>query len=195
LRWSSLTGWRHPAGLAEPVTLETRRHPVVETWTATRLSVPVPGNFAEVVARFESTIDSYPADDFAARVQRGASWDEILEHTESLAPFGFLIYWRNAVSEMMSLAGDDALCVSYLMGNHTIAERMFRYDPRVMNYAPLRVEITYEHGGSVLLTVDQPSSQFGSFGSAEIQGVGVDLDHKLAAVLRAMGADPPAVLG
>jgi hypothetical protein len=38
----------------------------------------------------------------------------------------------------MSLAGDPARCTAYLMGNHTIAEQMYRHDPSVMLYAPLR---------------------------------------------------------
>lgn len=166
----------------------------LEVWRATRLSVVVPGSFPEVVERFERVIDPYPAPDFAARVARHASWDEILQHTHELAPLGFLVYWRNAVSDMMTLAGDSSLCVSYLMGNHTIAERMYRHDPRVMNYAPLRVEITQERVGPVLFTFDQPSSQFDSFRSEAIASVGRELDTLIARVLRAIGAEPPPVL-
>ncbi len=53
------------------------------------------------------------------------------------APNGFLIYFRNDVQPVMSAAGDRADCIAYLMGNHIIAERMFRYEPRAMLYAPL----------------------------------------------------------
>lgn len=173
-------------------------HPIpchrVETFTTTRFSVPVPGSFRDVVDRFERVIDPYPTADFAERVARRASWDEIVEHTRRIAPLGFLVYWRNAVSKMMTLAGDEAHCVSYLMGNHTIAERMYRHDPRVMNYAPLRVEITQERGEAVMFTFEQPSRQFGSFGSDEIDAVGRELDRLLARVLRAIGAHAPAAL-
>jgi hypothetical protein len=167
---------------------------IEQEWTARRLSVPIPGTFANAVAKFEETIGVYPIEDFAARVQRVETWEEILDHTHELAPLGFLIYWRNDVDKMMSLAGDNAVCVSYLMGNHTIAERMFRHDARVMNYAPLRVELTQEVGGDVLFTVDQPSTQFGSFGNAEILEVGIDLDHKLAVVIERIGGTAPAIL-
>lgn len=167
---------------------------IEQEWIARRLSVPIPGTFEEVVTRFEDTIGVYPADDFAERVARVESWDRILEHTQALAPLGFLIYWKNDVDKMMALAGDPALCVSYLMGNHTIAERMFRHDPRVMNYAPLRIEITQEPGGPVVFTADQPSTQFGSFGNESILGVGIDLDHKLAVVIEAIGGVAPVIL-
>jgi hypothetical protein len=52
------------------------------------------------------------------------------------APHGFLIYFRNDVHSVMTLAGDRADCVAYLMGNHVTAERMFRHDPGAMMYAP-----------------------------------------------------------
>jgi hypothetical protein len=165
-----------------------------EIFTTARFSVAVPGTFRDVVERFERLIEHYPTVEFAELVARRASWDEIVGHTRELAPLGFLIYWRNAVSEMMTLAGDESLCVSYLMGNHTIAERMFRHDPRVMNYAPLRVEITQEPGCTVLFTFEQPSAQFGSFGSPSIDQVGRELDRLLATLLRAVGADPPPEL-
>ncbi len=36
----------------------------------------------------------------------------------------------------MSSAG-----VTYLIGNHTIAERMFRHEPQFMQYAPLHTTV------------------------------------------------------
>lgn len=50
------------------------------------------------------------------------------------------------------------------MGNHTIAETMFRHDPSVMVYAPLRTLIYEDPAGRTRLAVDQPSLQFASFG-------------------------------
>lgn len=41
----------------------------------------------------------------------------------------------------LQAASDNAECIAYLMGNHTIAEQMFRHDPRAMLYAPLRILI------------------------------------------------------
>lgn len=59
---------------------------------------------------------------------------------------------------LMQAAGDEAECIAYLMGNHVVAERMFRHDPRA------------------ILTVDQPTTQFGSFGIDEVSRVGDELD-------------------
>jgi uncharacterized protein (DUF302 family) len=85
------------------------------------------------------------------------------ELIEASAPHGFLIYFRTDVHPVMTLAGDKAACVSYLMGNHTIAERMFRHDPRAMLYAPLHTVIWEDAAGDGWFTVHGPSTQFASF--------------------------------
>ncbi len=90
-----------------------------------------------------------------------------------------------AAGRLMQAAGDEADCIAYLMGNHTIAERMFRDDPRVMLYAPLHTVIWEDSTGRAWFTVDQPSTQFSSFERPEIAAVGRDLDRKLATLLDA----------
>ena len=45
---------------------------------------------------------------------------------DASAPHGFLVYFRNDVHPVMALAGDEAACVSYLMGNHTIGRAHVR---------------------------------------------------------------------
>jgi uncharacterized protein (DUF302 family) len=116
----------------------------------------------------------------------------MLELMEESGPYGFLIYFRNDVHRVMQAAGDEADCIQYLMGNHNIAERMFRYDPRAMLYAPLNTVIWEDSAGRAWFTVDPPSSQFSSFGRPEIDVVGVELDRKLATLLDALGVEPPA---
>jgi hypothetical protein len=94
----------------------------------------------------------------------------------------------------MEAAGDGADCVAYLMGNHVTAERMFRHDPRAMLYAPLRTVIWEDSSGGAWFTVDQPRTQFGSFGLPEVSSVGVELDRKLAALLEVLDVDVPEAL-
>lgn len=69
----------------------------------------------------------------------------------------------------MRLAGDTAPCVAYLMGNHTIAERMFRHNPAAMLYAPLRTVLWQDSSSQAWFAVDQPSTQFGSFSAPASQ--------------------------
>ncbi|HUE29012.1 MAG TPA: DUF302 domain-containing protein, partial [Solirubrobacteraceae bacterium] len=127
-------------------------------------------------------------------VSHGAPWSEMVELIERSAPHGFLIYFRNDVHPVMALGGDRADCVAYLMGNHIFAERMFRHDPRAMMYAPLHTVIWEDHDGKAWFTVDQPSAQFGSFGIPAVTEVGIELDHKLTALLEALAVPVPDVL-
>ncbi|MGC4866448.1 hypothetical protein ACLQ3B_13565 [Micromonospora sp. DT53] len=58
---------------------------------------------------------------------------------------------------MMKPAGDRLRCVEYLMGSHTTAGRMFRHDPAVMLYAPLRTVISDGPDGGVRFIIEQPA--------------------------------------
>jgi uncharacterized protein (DUF302 family) len=95
---------------------------------------------------------------------------------------------------MMQAAGDTWLCNEYLMGNHTIAQRMFHHDPAVMLSAPLRTVIYADEAGTTWLAFDQPSPRFASYGDPEITAVGQELDDKLSALLETLGAPVPAEL-
>jgi hypothetical protein len=52
----------------------------------------------------------------------------------------------------METAGDEADCLWYLMGDHLMAERMYRHDPRAMLYAPLRTVISEDRTGGAWFT-------------------------------------------
>lgn len=171
-----------PAEMRRTVTLNTAQE---TTFAVRRLTVPVP-SAREFQRRYERAAPFLPEERVGALVDRRAPWSEMVELIEASAPHGFLIYWRNDVHPVMGDAGDPADCVAYLRGNHTIAERMFRYDPRAMLYAPLQTVIWEDDSGAAWFTVDQPSTQLESFGIAEISAVGVELDHKLAALLHVL---------
>jgi uncharacterized protein (DUF302 family) len=164
-----------------------------ETYTARRLTVGVPG-VREFQQLYEQAVPANPVKKIAALVRRTASWSEVIDAHAELAPHGFLIYWRNDVHGVMQLAGDNNDCIAYLMGNVTIAEQMFRHDPRAMLYAPLRTVIWEDAHERAWFTVDQPSTQFGSFGIPAVSAVGVELDRKLAALLEALRVEVPMAL-
>jgi uncharacterized protein (DUF302 family) len=158
-----------------------------------RLNVEVPG-VREFQQLYEQAVPAEPVDEVWALVERGASWAEVIDLHAEVATHGFLIYWRNDVHGVMELANDDNDCIAYLMGNVTIAERMFRHDPRAMLYAPLRTVIWEDADGRAWFTVDQPSTQFASFGVSEVTAVGIELDRKLAALLEALRVEVPMPL-
>jgi hypothetical protein len=84
--------------------------------------------------------------------------------------------------------------ISYLMGNHTIAERMFRYEPSVLLYAPLHTAIWGAPDGPAYLSFDRPSDQFSSFAHPGVATIGVELDRKMAALVDHLGTEIPDAL-
>jgi hypothetical protein len=167
---------------------------VEELWyRAPRLTLPIPA-VREFQKRYETAVPDLPLAAVADLVSRRAPWSDMVELIERSAPQGFLIYFRNEVHPVMALAGDGADCVAYLMGNHIIAERMFRHDPRAMMYAPLHTVIWEDKHGDAWFTVDQPGKQFASFDNPDIAKVGIELDHKLAALLDTLAVPVPTDL-
>jgi uncharacterized protein (DUF302 family) len=159
-----------------------------------RHAVAVGALFDDFRERYEQAVPRLDAGRFEQLVNGNADWDTILRTTAENAPHGFIIYWVGDFAPLMRLAGDQQRCVSYLMGNHTIAERMYRHNPGIMMYAPLRTAIYTDAAGTTWFTADQPSMQFGSFGNPAITEVGIELDRKLAALLELLGAPVPDAL-
>jgi uncharacterized protein (DUF302 family) len=105
-----------------------------------------------------------------------------------------MIYWRTDVTAAMAGSGSGWKCTEYLMGNHTIAETMFRHDPSAMLYAPLRVVIYADREGVSRFVIDQPSALLSSLDNSSIATVGVKLDRLVADLLILLGAAVPQAL-
>jgi Domain of unknown function DUF302 len=159
-----------------------------------RLAISTGAGFGDFRDRYEQSVPSLDGERLAAFVREGADWGTVLRATPENAPHGFIRYWTFDAGSLMRLAGDSPYCMSYLMGNHTIAERMYRHDPGIMLYAPLRTTIHEDADGTTWFSVDQPSGRFRSFGDPEITYIGLALDHKLAVLLEYLGAPVPPAL-
>ena len=126
---------------------------------------------------------------------RGGSWNEVVAAAAINAPNDLMVYATIDALPLFSLAGHTTKAVEYLLGNHTIAETMFRHDPRALLYAPLRVLIYSDADGNAVFSIDQPSAAFGSLGIADVTKVGEDLDRKVANLLRVIGIDADQAFG
>lgn len=154
-----------------------------------RLLISLPGSYEDARTHYETLVPVIDHERFA----RADTWDEVVAEAKSQAPHGFLRYAQIDVTPTMTASGSTGRATEYLMGNHTIAERMYRHDPGVMLHAPLRT-LLYAGPESTVLAVDQPSLLFGSYGNAAITAVGVELDGLLAALVDALGGDVPTAL-
>lgn len=153
------------------------------------ISTAVP--FDDFRSRFERAAPAFEAEPFLRIIEAGGSWAEVQTAVERMAPHGLMRYTTIDASAMMSLAGHTTKAVAYLLGNHVIAESMFRHDPRALLYAPVRVLLFSDAGGNAVFSLDQPSTAFGSLRIDEVTRVGLGLDDKVATLLQFLGVDAP----
>jgi hypothetical protein len=157
--------------------------------TVRRLVVDLDIPFDDFRARYEEAVPAY---DLTTRLPQFSTWDAVVDDAEQAAPDrGFLRYGTIDISPGFTIAGHKARAVIYLMGNHTIAETMYRHNPGIMLYAPLRLCLYEDLDGQAHFAVDQPSDQFGSFADPDIAATGRLLDQKLAALLTGLGVSVP----
>ncbi|MDH6706504.1 hypothetical protein P3T27_003231 [Kitasatospora sp. MAA19] len=157
---------------------------------ARRLVVALPQPYDAAREQYETLVPEVDQ----ARFFQMASWQATLELAEINAPYGFMRYHRGDLTALM--AGSPSLwkATQYLMGNHTIAERMFRHDPSVMLHAPLRTLLYADPDGDTKLAVDQPSLLFDSYHDGRISDVGRELDALLAQLIGLLGGEMPPQL-
>src|SRR6201997_5936118 len=152
-----------------------------------RLVVALPALYDEAREQYESLV---PEVDLARFFQM-ASWQATLELAEINAPHGFMRYYSSDVTAIMASSTSFWKATQYLMGNHTIAERMFRHDPTVMLHAPLRALLYADADGDTKLAVDQPSLLFASYDNPDIAAVGQELDALLTGLIELLGGKVP----
>lgn len=158
-----------------------------------RLDIPVQQSYDDFIRRFETAVPMLSQEQVVELVERKAPWSEVAANVAASAPHDFLLYWKLDLTPLMSLAGNKRRATEYLMGNHVIAETMYRRDPAVGLYVPFRCLI-YEADGGTRFAIDQPSPVLSSLGRDEIAQVGKDLDRKLARLFGVLGLMAPAVL-
>ncbi|MEU2618442.1 hypothetical protein ABZ642_09755 [Streptomyces sp. NPDC007157] len=158
--------------------------------TARRLVVALPAPYEAAREHYEALVPEIDLDRFHGMT----SWQATLELAETNAPHAFMRYYRSDITAVMTGSVSDWRATQYLMGNHTIAERMYRYDPSVMLHAPLRALLYNDSDGDTKFAIDQPSLLFASYGDPRITGVGRELDAHLAELVRLLGGEVPPQL-
>ncbi|WP_025736495.1 DUF302 domain-containing protein [Mycobacterium genavense] len=157
--------------------------------TMNRIDIATGVKFDDFIAAFEKAAP--PVDRAAGQeiVERGGSWDEVLAVAETNAPHGLMVYTKIDALPFFSVAGHTTKAVEYLLGNHTIAETMFRHDPKALLYAPLRLLIHADAEGNAVFSMDQPGPAFASLGITDVAEVGQSLDRKVVNLLRVIGIE------
>ncbi len=155
----------------------------------TRVDLATGVPFDEFVAALERAAPPVDRAAFAKIAESGGDWDDVLATATKNAPNELMVYAKIDATELFSLAGHRTRAIEYLIGNHVIAETMYRHDPKALLYAPLRMLVYTDGDGNAIFTMDQPGPAFGSLGIDEVSKVGEGLDRKVVNLLRVVGVD------
>jgi hypothetical protein len=166
-----------------------QEHVTITAHSVERLTVRLGLPYAEALTRFEQLVPAAPLEKFLA----ADSWDAVKALLDA-TPLGFMCYGKLDSFALFAPSGVTRQSVEYFAGNHAIAETMFRREPGVVLYAPLRLLFHADDDGMAVLSIDRPSDLFGSFGDPHVTEVGRLLDGKVAAILEGLGVRPPTTL-
>jgi uncharacterized protein (DUF302 family) len=157
--------------------------------TMTRLDIETAMAFDDFVRAFERAAPVFDAEAVHEIAARGGTWDEVRAVVASNAPNGLMIFTTIDATPLMSAAGHHTKAVEYLLGNHVVAETMFRHDSKALLYVPLRILVHADANDDAIFCLDQPSTVLASLGLDAITEVGRELDHKVVALLAVIGVD------
>jgi Domain of unknown function DUF302 len=161
---------------------------------AARLIFDVGQPYERFLSRYEAAVPALDPRRPREFDGRHARWPDIVPATDMTSRHGFVLYWRADMTALMTPEGDLRPCTGYLMGNHAIAEQIYRHDPAIMLYAPLRTLIYIDTEDRTRFAVDQPSAVLASFADPAIAALGLDLDGQLAELLDALGVEASPLL-
>ena len=105
----------------------------------TRIDIDTGIRFEQFIAAFEKAAPPVDPTTLERIVKAGGDWDDVRAAAAENAPNDLMMYAKIDASGFFGVAGHSTQAIEYLVGNHVIAETMFRHDPKAMLYAPLRM--------------------------------------------------------
>jgi uncharacterized protein (DUF302 family) len=138
--------------------------------------------FAEVASAFEAGLGRYESRPIEQLAEGGSAEQVRAALERQVGPSGFVLFGSNDHGALLALVGPRRHAVQYVVGNPLYAVEMTRYAIGAALYAPLRVLIYQEDGGTSV-EYDLPSSLFGQFGDERVNLMAVSLDQNLAALV------------
>ncbi|MFJ5272983.1 DUF302 domain-containing protein [Streptomyces sp. NPDC088358] len=162
-----------------------------QSHTVLRVEIRTGIPYDEFVTALEKAAPAVDSWAYELIEETGGTWDDVRAAMAENAPHHLVRYFRLNATRLFKTAGHSVRSVEYLIGNHVLAESMFRHDPRAMLYAPLRMLVHSDDDGNAVFMMHRPSDEFGSLGIPEVTKVGEDLDRHVIELLRVCGVDAP----
>jgi uncharacterized protein (DUF302 family) len=140
-------------------------------------------SFAETVATFEREVPAANMPAIAQLVASQASANDIETRVAAMVgDLAFMILGKVDQGPLVSLLGKPKKMSVYLVGNPVLANRMYEQHPGTGLYAPLRVAIYEDDGGTTHFTYEKPSTSLAQFQNETIRVVASTLDDKMGAL-------------
>jgi uncharacterized protein (DUF302 family) len=150
--------------------------PTTTTYAAARITIDSDHDFGTTRARFDECVPLFDQTIALGLVARGASWSEVeTDIGQLIGPTGFVALSRLDQGALMSLHGKPVDATQYLVGNPLIARRIIGLNRTAALHAPFPLAV-YRDDQGVHVAYIQPSSSFGSLGSADIDLIAKELD-------------------
>jgi uncharacterized protein (DUF302 family) len=152
-------------------------------FTVERVDVTTSRSFDQATTILEAVVPPADTSTFTHLVESSASAGDVRAAVARMqGELELMAFSKVTQGALTSLLGTTKKLNTYLVGNPIIANRMFERNLAAGLYAPLRVSLFEDSGGTVHFVYDRPSSAFASFEDAEIAAVGALLDEKMTAL-------------
>lgn len=99
------------------------------THAMTRVDIATGIPYGDFLTAFEAVAPRFDPEPFQHIADSGGSWADVEAAVTAMAPLQLMIYARIDTAPIFAIAGHRTKAVEYLLGNHVIAETMFRHDP------------------------------------------------------------------
>ncbi|MGN8114007.1 DUF302 domain-containing protein [Labrys sp. 22185] len=139
--------------------------------------------FAEAKARLESLVPRI--DDGIFTLLRYGEADRALRELEASANLSIFSFRDHGA--LLAIVGQKRRSIQYDIGNPLTASKMTRHQLSAGIYAPIRVLLREDGGGSAF-EYDRPVSVFGQFDDPQVDAVAQQLDQDLRTALEAAAA-------
>jgi hypothetical protein len=151
--------------------------------------------FDQFRKQWERAVPSWSWGTAVAEAKGGGGWAAVENLSDRTAGEGLVNISTFDPGAVMRLAGHKLRAVTYLADNVVLDEKLYRHDPAVIEYLPLRLTISELPGGDdSTLTFDKPCDLFGGYAVPELVKAAREVEQALANALHAVKLPIPPEL-
>jgi hypothetical protein len=150
--------------------------------------------FDQFRKQWERAVPAWSWGTAMAEAKGGGGWPALENLSNRTAADGLVNISTFDPSQVMRLAGHQLRAVTYLADNLVIEEGLYKHDPAVIEYLPVRLTISEQPDGDSTLTFDKPCDLFGGYAIPDLVDHAIQVEEAIASVLRKVDLPVPPEL-